>query len=111
MARSERSVVVKGMFAAVLVACALSPLARQSAPATATTASPEWPMQWEGKGLRPLALSAVEQRFAARFPGHIARMTDGELVLVLRAVKEPTRQLHPAADCFRGLGYTIRNAQ
>ena len=111
MARSEKAVVVKGMFAAVLVACALSPLARQAAPAAPVTASPEWPMQWDGKGLRPLALSAVEQRFASRFPGHIARMTDGEQVLVLRAVNEPTRQLHPAADCYRGLGYTIRNAQ
>ena len=101
MARSEKAVVVKGMFAAVLVACALSPLARPAASATPVTASPEWPMQWEGKGLRPLALSAVEQRFASRFPGHIARMTDGEQVLVLRAVNEPTRQLHPAASTMR----------
>lgn len=111
MPLSDKAVIAKGLFAAVLLACALSPLARHAAPAAAPTASPEWPMQWEGRGLRPLALSAVEQRFAARFPGHIARMTDGEQVLVLRAVNEPTRQLHPAADCYRGLGYTLRQAQ
>ncbi len=67
----------------------------------------EWPVQWEGRTLRPLASSVVEQRFAARFPGAIARFSDGERVLVLRRVQQPTRMLHPAADCFRGLGYRI----
>ena len=34
-------------------------------------------------------------------------MTDGHQVLVLRTVTRPTRMLHPAADCYRGLGYQI----
>ena len=101
----------KGLFAVLLAACALSPPAPHAAPAATTTASPEWPTVWEGRALRPLALSPVEHRFASRFPGHIARLTDGEQVLVLREVREPTRLLHPAADCYRGLGYRIRNAQ
>ena len=71
----------------------------------------EWPHEWEGRALRPLALSEVEQRFAARFPGAIARFSDGERVLVLRRVSEPTRMLHPAADCFRGLGWRIQHTQ
>jgi hypothetical protein len=71
----------------------------------------EWPSQWEGRTLRPLAVTEVEQRFAARFPGAIARFSDGERVLVLRRVNEPTRMLHPAADCFRGLGYRIEQTQ
>jgi len=71
----------------------------------------EWPQQWEGRALRPLAMSAVEQRFAARFPGAIARFSDGQRVLVLRSVEQPTRMLHPAADCFRGLGYRIERTQ
>lgn len=71
----------------------------------------EWPHEWEGRALRPLATSAVEQRFAARFPGAIARFSDGQRVLVLRRVDEPTRMLHPAADCFRGLGYRIEQAR
>lgn len=71
----------------------------------------EWPQAWEGRALRPLAMTAVEQRFAARFPGAIARFSDGERVLVLRRVNEPTRMLHPAADCFRGLGYRIGRTQ
>ncbi len=57
--------------------------------------------------LRPLALSEVEHRFARHFPGTVARLTDGEQVLVLRTVRQPTRMLHPATDCYKGLGYRI----
>jgi hypothetical protein len=67
----------------------------------------EFPAQWNGATLRPLALSEVEHRFAQRFPGTIARLTDGQHVLVLRTVHRPTRMLHPAADCYKGLGYRI----
>lgn len=102
----------KLLLAAVLAVCALAPLAQRSpAPQGIATPSPEWPTEWEGHALRPLALSPVEMRFAARFPGHIARLTDGEQVLVLREVRQPTRMLHPAADCYRGLGYRIQQAQ
>jgi hypothetical protein len=105
----------KALFAVMLALCALVPWLRQLSAFAAMPAAPglatEWPAQWEGKPLRPLALSAVEQRFAARFPGHVARLTDGEQVLVLREVRRPTRMLHPAADCYRGLGYSIKQAQ
>lgn len=95
-----------------LAACALAPLTRDADGSLFTrAAAPEWPTAWEGHTLRPLALSPVETRFAARFPGHIARMTDGEQVLVLREVREPTRMLHPAADCYRAIGYTIAEAR
>ncbi|CAN5879009.1 hypothetical protein BH11PSE13_BH11PSE13_14080 [soil metagenome] len=71
----------------------------------------EWPREWDGVPLRPLALSEVEHRFADRFPGAIARMTDGEQMFVLRQVEAPTRMLHPAADCYRALGYRIAQAR
>ncbi len=71
----------------------------------------EWPSQWDGSPLRPLALSPVEQRFARQFPGAIARLTDGRQTLVLRRVDAPTRMLHPAADCYRALGYRIEQAR
>ena len=59
----------------------------------------ELPAQWNGEPLRPLALSEVETRFARQFPGTVARLTDGQQVLVLRTVRQPTRMLHPATDC------------
>ena len=102
----------------ILVACALShgmvggsldensQTRRPDAAADSALAS-EWPSHWRGAPLRPLALSEVEQRFASQFPGRLTRMTDGHQVLVLRTVTRPTRMLHPAADCYRGLGYQI----
>ncbi|WP_372525322.1 hypothetical protein [Piscinibacter sp.] len=101
---------MKLLFALALLVCALAPLLRTASATSVTTSALEWPTQWEGRALRPLALSAVEQRFAARFPGQIARLTDGEQVLVWREVNAPTRMLHPAADCYRGLGYRIAQA-
>ena len=75
------------------------------------TRSQEWPAQWDGVPLRPLALSPVEQRFAQQFPGAIARLTDGRQTLVMRRVDQPTRMLHPATDCYRALGYRIEQAR
>lgn len=94
----------------MLALSALLPLASRSTAHeddAATRRHVEWPSQWEGRALRPMALSEVERRFAAEFPGAIARFSDGERVFVLREVTAPTRMLHPAADCFRGLGHRI----
>ena len=71
----------------------------------------EWPREWNGRPLRPLALGSVEARFAAQFPGRIERLTDEESVLVWREVRTPTRMLHPATDCYRGLGYRVVDAR
>jgi hypothetical protein len=108
-----RDAALKGLFAAAMLACAFTPLLLQNRPAAQQVqhAAPEWPRMWDGRPLRPLAMSPVEQRFASRFPGSMVRMTDGQQVLVLRHVTQPTRMLHPAADCYRGLGYRIQNTQ
>jgi hypothetical protein len=109
---------VRAAFLIGLACCAIAPLLRP--PAGAATAPygaaalprtrSEMPRQWDGRALRPLALSAVEQRFAAQFPGRVERLTDGAAVLVWRDVHAPTRMLHPAADCYRALGYRIEHA-
>ena len=100
---------------ALLLCCAMLPLAgsgRAAPPPAPLTEAPEWPQQWRGLALQPLARSAVEQRFAERFPGRIARfrVADGD-ELVLREVQRPTRMLHPAADCWRGIGWQVGMAQ
>ncbi|MDP9601633.1 hypothetical protein ABL840_00100 [Variovorax sp. NFACC27] len=105
----------KTAFALAMLLCMLwSASAALRAPAEtmpAAVASHEWPSQWDGVALRPLALSDVEQRFADRFPGAIGRMTDGTQTLVMREVNQPTRMLHPATDCYRALGYRIEQAR
>jgi hypothetical protein len=97
-------------FAALALAlwCAMLPLALTRAAAPAAAPHAEWPTHYRGQALQPLAVSAVEQRFAAQFPGRIARfaVADGS-ELVLRDVDRPTRMLHPAADCWRGIGWRI----
>lgn len=99
--------------AVLLALAALLPLAlpARDAHAAGRARHVEWPAQWDGQPLRPLALSAVEHRFATRFPGAIGRFDDGRRVLVLREVDTPTRMLHPAADCFRGVGHRIEQAR
>lgn len=99
------------MLTALLLSAAVPLLLPARAARAAAVPHVEWPREWDGRELRPLASNEVEQRFAARFPGAIARFTDGDRVLVLRRVDQPTRMLHPAGDCFRGLGYRIEHAQ
>ena len=108
--RFVHRVLHKTAFGAALALCATVALVQALLPATApTSAAPawEWPTQWDGAALRPLALTPVEQRFARQFPGQLARLTDDRQALVLRHVTAPTRMLHPAADCYRALGWRI----
>ena len=115
--RFVNRVLHKALWVALLPLCALWGIGQAMTERSASTAvdtsisSAELPTQWQGATLRPLALSEVELRFAKHFPGSVARMTDGKQVLVLRTVARPTRMLHPATDCYRGLGYRIRNEQ
>src|SRR5688572_30210123 len=67
-----------------------------------------WPEQFEGKTLTPLPLTELEQRFTTDFPGKISRFSDGKREIVIRWVTEATRKLHPASDCFQGLGYSVK---
>lgn len=101
----------KTLWALLLPLCMLWPVLAARHPAAraqpASHLASELPSHWQGRALRPLALSEVEQRFARNFPGTLSRMTDGQQTLVLRSVDQPTRLLHPAADCYQGLGYRI----
>ena len=85
----------------------------QSKDASAENASasfPGWPNTFEGRELTALPLSEREQRFGLDFPGRLARFTDGEREIIIRWVTEPTRKLHPASDCFEGIGYSVHPA-
>lgn len=98
---------------ALLVAGALPLAGRLLAQASEHRDPPEevvdvaWPTHFRDQPLTLMPLGAVEQRFARRFPGAIARFTDGHNILIVRHVTRATRQLHPAEDCFRALGYAV----
>ncbi len=107
--RFVQRVLHKSAFATALLLSAAWGLGQALSPAGAMApvqhTAWEWPTHWDGAALRPLAPSAVEQRFARQFPGQLARLTDERHVLVMRHVTQPTRMLHPAVDCYRALGY------
>lgn len=102
---------IQGIVLSALLLAMIWPLLGSPSASARVSAPHEWPTQFEGRLLRPLALSAVEQRFAVDFPGQLGRFTDGQRSIVLRQVLQPTRKLHPAEDCFRAIGYRIEQTQ
>ena len=76
--------------------------------AAAAEAPPQaWPLSYQGRPLRPLPTNPQEAPFLASFPGQVRRFQQGYHTLVVRWIAAPTRKLHPAADCYRALGYQI----
>jgi exosortase/archaeosortase family protein len=95
-----------------LVACAvaIAPFFRApiaGAETTTTLASIDWPKEFKGRPLYRLPLSDKEKKFLQAFPGEVARFSDGYREILIRYVTQPTRQLHPAGDCLRGVGFRI----
>jgi hypothetical protein len=89
---------------------ALVPLmdgARGKGRADTANAFPGWPTHYEGQSLTPLPLTSREDAFVRDFPGRVGRFSDGRREIILRWVNAPTRMLHPASDCLRGVGYAI----
>jgi hypothetical protein len=107
--RAVRIPFVQVLFLIACVGAALAPfLPRGPAQAGITAGFPGWPTHYEGRRLAQVPLSAREQGFVADFPGKIGRFSDGQREIIIRWVAEPTRHLHPAADCLRGIGYAIK---
>ncbi len=69
----------------------------------------QWPTTFEGQKLRPLPLTGSELEFARNFPGSIAMFQTDKQTIIIRRVRQATRQLHPAADCYRASGFRITN--
>ncbi len=67
-----------------------------------------WPARFMGEELIPISLSEWEQGFYADFPGDAAQFQVGAERLILRKVNRATRKLHPARDCFKGMGYEVK---
>jgi len=101
-----RKLIVRCGFFVLCAIAALVPLkARNST--TFPTALPEWPVEWEGEPIEQMPLGERDEKFARKFPGKIARFTDGHREFIFRWVATASRQLHSSADCFRGMGYVI----
>lgn len=98
----------RGTLILALAAAAIAPFgAKPPAAVIPLTSFPGWPTLFEGRPLQPLPLAEREAGFVRGFPGRVGRFSNGRSEIVVRWVVEPTRRLHPSADCFRGLGYKI----
>src|SRR5439155_24588963 len=94
-------------FLAACVIAAAAPLVPAPQAPAAAAGFPGWPAEFEGRPLRPLPLTALEERFADNFPGRVGRFSDGDREIILRWVAHETRRVHPAADCFKASGYEL----
>ena len=93
--------------AAAALASAAAPVMSSSHSTPTAAPFPGWPTAHDGRALTSLPLTTREQSFAEGFPGRIARFTDGQREIILRHVTTATRRLHPASDCYTGLGFSI----
>ena len=96
------------VFFVALACAAIAPSFAHTAKAT-----PEDSLDFQGfpaqfQGMRQLELSPDESRFAQDFPGRIAKFEQAGKQYVVRFITQPTRMLHPAADCFRASGFSIK---
>ncbi len=69
---------------------------------------PGWPMEFGDRRLTEMPLSSRQKRFIEGFPGKMAKFSDGRRIILFRWVTKATRKVHPASDCFKGLGYSVR---
>lgn len=92
---------------ACLLAGLVPVLVPKSHSSVSTIPFPGWPAHFEGQTLKEIPLSSREKHFTEGFPGRIAKFTDGRRELVMRWVTEETRKLHPAGDCFQGIGFSV----
>jgi len=65
------------------------------------------PTYFHHQALTPVPFTDKEAAFYRNFPGNAAAFIQGDRRLIWRMVEQPTRKMHPARDCFRGMGYRI----
>lgn len=74
------------------------------------TSFPGWSASPLPDNAREIGLGPREARFAREFPGRIGAFRVGAQTWIVRWIEQPTRKLHPASDCLRGSGYTVKPA-
>jgi len=107
VARVKASVKLAAFVLAALAAALAPLLPWRNQTAAADVRFAGWPVAYEGRALTEMPLTQREIAFARDFPGRIRRFSDGKREIIIRWIGVPTRRLHPAADCLRGIGYSI----
>lgn len=96
------------MLAVICLWAFIQPFASVGAPeAIALQNFKGWPATFEGRQLVELPQTVEQTKFIANFPGRVAVFDDGGRRVIMRWLSRATRQMHPASDCYRGLGYQV----
>ncbi len=69
---------------------------------------PDWPVEYLNLKHEKTEFTGKEKEFYKHFPGRIIKFSTGNTEYVIKCVIKPTRKLHPASDCFKGSGYSIK---
>jgi len=107
------------LFATFAIACVIAAVLpfcgaqKKTAVIDADAGFPGWPEMFEGRPWIRLSRPEGAAGFASGFSGETGvfrQETDGggERIVVLRWIREASRGVHPAADCFRASGYAVR---
>ena len=91
----------------LLSVCALIPFLSAPKVRAGGTSFPGFPDTYDGQTLTKLPLTSREVSFLRDFPGEVGRFHDGKREIIMRWIRDETRKLHPASDCFRGAGYRV----
>jgi hypothetical protein len=107
VARTQTGVKIAAFLVAAATAASAPLLPGRNQTAAGDLHFAGWPLAYEGRALTEMPLTQREIAMARDFPGRTGRFSDGKREIVMRWVGVPTRRLHSAADCLRGIGYSI----
>ena len=100
--------ILAASFSLVCLLSALRPvLQSQIIIQTVSDEAEHWPSYFMGIPLVSIPMSKDEAQFYEGFPGSSAQFQAGSERIILRRVTQATRKLHPASDCFKGMGYAV----
>ena len=66
-----------------------------------------FPDSINGDVLIEVSMPQRHQKFLKNFPGELKIFKSANKLYIVKRIEKPTRKVHPAADCFRGSGYSI----
>ena len=95
-------------FTLACIVCAVAPLFLPAAQA-GTMDEPAWPTTFGGKPLTRVELQPYEQRYAAQFPGRMARFSDGSRQIMFQWLPTHSRSVHSASQCLQNVGYLVEH--
>lgn len=91
-----------------VAAAALVPFVTPPSSAGTSSGFTGFPETFDGETLHERPIDPREAKYVDGFPGKIGTYETASYDLVLRWISSPTRRLHSAVDCYRGLGFEVK---